>query len=181
MLTIKIPIVAEGWDEEKQEFVEPIEQVLELEHSLVSLSNWESKWCKSFIDSKDKTEEESLDYIRCMTLTPNVHPDIYYLLTDENVEEINKYINAPMTATTVKNIGGGKKRNSFITAEVIYDWMITLGIPLYRETWHINRLVTLIQVRSAKNQPAKKQSRADIVRSQHDINEANKKYFNTKG
>ena len=181
MLTIRIPIAAEGWDEEKQEFVEPVDQILELEHSLISLSKWESKWCKSFIDSKDKTEEESLDYIRCMTLTPNVHPDIYYLLTEENVDVINDYINAPMTATTVKNIGGGKKNSSFITAEVIYDWMISLGIPLDRETWHINRLIMLIQVRSINSQPKKKMSSSEIMRRNDAINEQRLKQLNTKG
>ena len=97
MLQIDIPLTAEGWDEEKEEFVEPIYQTLELEHSLASLAKWESKWCKSFIESKDKTEEEVLDYIKLMTLTPNVDPDIFNMLTKENVEQINDYINAPMT------------------------------------------------------------------------------------
>ena len=100
MLRIEIPISPEGWDEEKQEFVEPKIQTLQLEHSLVSLSKWESKWCKPFFSTTDKTYEEVLDYIKCMTLTQNVKPEIYNYLTEKNITEITDYINAPMTATT---------------------------------------------------------------------------------
>ena len=99
MLKIEIPISPEGWDERKQEFVEPQTKVLELEHSLISLSKWESKWCKPFLSSKEKTFEEIIDYVKCMTLTSNVDPDVYNHLTSENISQINKYIEAPMTAT----------------------------------------------------------------------------------
>ena len=181
MLQIDIPLTAEGWDEEKEEFVEPIYQTLELEHSLASLAKWESKWCKSFIESKDKTEEEVLDYIKLMTLTPNVDPDIFNMLTKENVEQINDYINAPMTATTFKESRGGKRNNEFVTAETIYHWMASLQIPFDRENWHLNRLITLLRVSSVKNQPPKKMSASEIMRRNDAINEQRLKQLNTKG
>lgn len=181
MLQIKIPITAEGWDEEKEEFVEPTYQTLDLEHSLVSLAKWESKWCKSFIESKDKTEEETLDYIKLMTLTQDVDPDIFSILTKENVEQINDYINAPMTATTFRKVAGGKRNNEFVTAETIYQWMIALNIPFDRENWHLNRLITLIRVTSLKNQPPKKMSASEIMRRNDAINERRLKQLNTKG
>lgn len=181
MLQIIVPIIPEGWDEEKEEFVDPVVQTLELEHSLVSLSKWESKWCKNFISNNDKTHEEVLDYIRCMTLTPNVHPDIYKLLTKDNVDDINAYINAPMTATTFSNVGRGKPNREVITAEVIYYWMTALQIPLDCDKWHLNKLITLIRVSSIKNQPSKKRSGSEIVRRNDAINEQRLKQLNTKG
>lgn len=181
MLTIRIPILAEGWNEEKEEFIDSVEQVLELEHSLLSLSKWESKWGKSFIETQDKTQEETLDYIRCMTLTPNVHPDIYHLLTKENVDAINAYINAPMTATTFRKATGGRRNNEIVTSEIIYQWMTALNIPFDCENWHLNRLVTLIRVSSIKNQPPKKMSRNEIMRRNDALNEARKQQYNTKG
>lgn len=181
MLQIDIPLTAEGWDEEKEEFVEPLYQTLELEHSLASLAKWESKWCKSFIESKDKTEEESLDYIKLMTLTPNVDPDIFNMLTKENVEQINDYINAPMTATTFKESRGGKRNNEFVTAETIYQWMTALQIPFDCDKWHLNRLITLLRVSSVKNQPPKKMSASEIMRRNDAINEQRLKQLNTKG
>lgn len=181
MLRIAIPIVAEGWDEEKEEFVDAVEQTIELEHSLVSLSKWESKWCKSFIESKDKTEEETLDYIRLMTLTPDVDPDIYYLLSKDNVQQINEYINAPMTATTFRKSLGGKRNNEVVTAEVIYQWMTALNIPFDCENWHLNRLITLIRVSSIKSQPPKKMSTSEIMRRNDAINEQRLRQLHTKG
>ena len=181
MLQISIPIIAERWDEEKEEFVDAVEQTIELEHSLASLSKWESKYCKSFIESKDKTEEETLDYIRIMTLTPNVHPDIYHLLSKENVEQINEYINAPMTATTFRKGTGGKRSNEIVTAEIIYQWMTALQIPFECEHWHLNKLITLIRVSSIKNQPPKKMSKGEIMRRNDALNEQRLKQLNTKG
>ena len=98
MLRIVIP-GQELWDEEKQEFINTKEQVLQLEHSLISLSKWESKWCKVFLSKQEKTAEETIDYIKCMTITPNVDPEVYTRLTKENIKEIEDYIAAPMTAT----------------------------------------------------------------------------------
>ena len=98
MLQITIPSI-ELWDESKEEYVYMKERTLQLEHSLVSLSKWESKWCKSFISNKNITEEETMDYIRCMTLTQNVPKEVYDYMPDSTIEQITAYINAPVTAT----------------------------------------------------------------------------------
>ena len=99
MLTIKVPISPEGWDDVKQEFIEPKVQILQLEHSLVSLSKWESKWKTPFYSKKEMTAEETLDYIKCMTLTENVPDEVYARLTQENIDQIVAYIEDPMSAT----------------------------------------------------------------------------------
>lgn len=181
MLEISIPISPEGWDEEKQEFVEPSYQVLQLEHSLVSLSKWESKWCKSFISSKDKTDEELMDYIYCMTLDEDVDPVVYNYLTKENVDQINKYIEAPMTATYFAEDRGGKSNRETITAELIYYWMIALNIPFECQYWHLNRLLTLVRVCNIKNQPPKKMSRREIMSRNAAMNAARRQQMNSKG
>ena len=164
MLRIVVPLTPEGWDEEKQEFVQPEEQVLELEHSLISLSKWESKWCKSFLDNKGLTDEETMDYIKCMTLTDGVSDDVYSKLTNDNVTQINNYIAAPMTATTFNDKQKGKGGKEIITSELIYYWMIALNIPFECQYWHLNRLITLVRVCNIKNAPPKKRSKSDIKR-----------------
>lgn len=181
MLQIRVPLSPEGWDEEKQEFVLPKEQILNLEHSLISLSKWESNWCKPFYSKKEKTNEEVIDYVKCMTLTRNVDPDVYNHLTSENLSQIYKYIEAPMTATTFSNVDKGKKNREIITSELIYYWMISLNIPSEYEKWHLNRLVTLIEVCSIKNAPPKKRSKSEIMRQNAALNAARKKQLNTKG
>ena len=180
MLQITIPAV-ELWDERKQEFVITKEQTLQLEHSLVSISKWESKWCKPFLTKQEKTFEETLDYIKCMTLTQNVDPEIYNYLTNENIKEINEYIGAPMTATYFSDEKTSKTSREQVTAELIYYWMIALNIPFECQNWHLNRLLTLIKVCSIKNQPPKKRSRKEIMRRNAALNAARRKQLNTKG
>lgn len=180
MLQIKIPISPEGWDEKKRQFVEPKVQVLRLEHSLVSLSKWESKWCKPFFSKEEKTYEETIDYIKCMTLTQNVDPEVYEYLTEENFRQVNAYIEAPMTATTFSDNRAGGKRET-ITAELIYYWMIALNIPFECQKWHINRLITLIRVCNVKNTPPKKRNKNDIAREQARLNAQRRAKLNTKG
>lgn len=180
MLQITIPAV-ELWDERKQEFVTTKEQTLQLEHSLVSLSKWESKWCKAFLTKQEKTFEETLDYIKCMTITQNVDPEVYNRLTNENIEEINKYIEAPMTATYFSDDKTAKSSREQITAELIYYWMIALNIPFECQKWHLNRLLTLIKVCNIKNQPPKKRSRKEIMSRNAALNAARRKQLNTRG
>jgi len=180
MLQITIPAV-ELWDERKQEFITTKEQTLQLEHSLVSISKWESKWCKPFLSKQEKTFEETLDYIKCMTITPNVDPEVYNYLTNENIEEINNYINAPMTATYFSDDKTVKPSREQITAELIYYWMIALNIPFECQNWHLNRLLTLIKVCNIKNQPPKKISKKEIMRRNAALNAARRKQLNTKG
>lgn len=145
MLRIVVP-AAEFWDEAKEEFIYKAEQALQLEHSLVSLSKWESKWCKPFLSKDEKTTAETIDYIRCMTLTQNVKPDVYERLSPENIQQVNQYIQAPMTATWFSDTSGGKRNSEQITSELIYYWMIALNIPFECQKWHLNRLLTLIRV-----------------------------------
>ena len=180
MLRITIPAV-EQWDEAKQEFISTKEQTLSLEHSLVSLSKWESKWCKAFLTKQEKTFEETLDYIKFMTLTQNVDPEVYKYLTNGNIGEVNKYIEAPMTATYFSEDKNGKTSREQITAELIYYWMISLNIPFECQKWHLNRLLTLIKVCNIKNTPPKKRSKKDIMRRNAELNAARRKQLNTKG
>ena len=180
MLQITIP-QTELWDESKQEFVSLKEQTLQLEHSLVSLSKWESKWNKSFLSSREKTYEETIDYIKCMTLTPNVKPEVYRGLTKSNVEQINKYIEAPMTATSFVEDKRGTGSRETITSELIYYWMIALNIPFECQKWHLNRLLTLIRVCEIKSQPPKKMSNREIMNRNSSLNSARKKQLNTRG
>lgn len=180
MLKITVPST-ELWDEESERFIKVKEQTLQLEHSLVSLSKWESRWCKAFLSSKDKTNEEVLDYIKCMTLTQNVNPLVYMCLTNKNYADVNKYIDSPMTATRFSEDGSKKKNNEIVTSELIYCWMIALNIPLECQKWHLNRLMTLIRVCSIKNQPPKKKSKSEIMRSNAALNAARRKKYNSKG
>ena len=180
MLRITIP-AGELWDEENERFISTKEQTLQLEHSLVSLSKWEAKWNKPFLSKKEKTLEETIDYIKCMTITQNVNPDVYKRLTVENLKTVNDYIDAPMTATTFSEDKSAKKNKEIVTAELIYYWMIALNIPPEYRKWHLNQLLTLVRVCNIKNEPPKKTSKKDLMRRYAEINAANKKKFNSKG
>jgi hypothetical protein len=181
VLQLKVVLSPEGWDEKKQEFVEPKTQILQLEHSLVSLSKWESKWCKPFLSNGSKTPEEILDYIKFMTITQNVKPEVYDYLSQANIEQINKYIEAPMTATTFSEDKNRKHSREVITAELIYYWMIALQIPFECQKWHLNKLLTLIRVCNIKNAPPKKMSKRDIATRNAQLNAARRKQLNSKG
>lgn len=180
MLEITIP-KQELWDERNSCFISIKGQTLRLEHSLVSLSKWESKWCKPFMSKEPKSYEEELDYIKCMTLTQNVDSNIYNYIPESNMQEIREYINAPMTATTFREDSKSRADKEIVTAEIIYYWMIALNIPTEFQKWHLNKLLTLIRVCNIKNQPDKKMSTRDVIARQKAINEANKRKFKTKG
>jgi hypothetical protein len=181
MLKITVP-AAEFWDEVNEEFIYTKEQTLQLEHSLVSLSKWESKWNKAFLGKQEKTNDEIVDYIRCMTMTQNVSPDVYLRLTSANFAAINEYIEAPMTATFFHDEKIGGRNRDVITSELIYYWMISYNIPVdICQKWHLNRLLTLIRVCSIKNAPPKKRSRRDIISRNASINAANRKRYASKG
>ena len=180
MLRITIP-AAELWDEEKQEFVTTKEQTLQLEHSLVSLSKWESKWNKAFLGKQEKTYEEIMDYVRCMTITQNVKPEVYKCITSENIKQINEYIDAPMTATHFYNENNVGVNNETVTSELIYYWMIALNIPFECQKWHLNRLLTLIKVCNIKNTPPKKMSRQQLTSRNAALNAARRKRMNSRG
>lgn len=179
MLSITVP-EASLWDEGKQEFLCSKEQRLSLEHSLVSISKWESKWHRPFLSQEEKPFEEMADYIRCMTLTQNVDPVVYHCLTNENFEQVNAYIEDSMTATWFSSRQGPSGREQ-ITSEIIYYQMISLGIPFECQKWHLNRLLTLIRVCSAKSQPGKKMGIREILSQNAALNAARRKRLNSKG
>ena len=178
MLRLVIPS-AELFDEETEEFIYTKERVLMLEHSLVSISKWESTFCIPFLDKDEKTWFETVEYIRCMTITQNVPASAYNFLTNQNIRDVDAYIDARMTATTIKKSNSISRE--IITAELIYYWMISLGIPFECQKWHLNKLLMLINVCSIKNQPPKKHSRAEIINRNRDLNQARREKYNTKG
>lgn len=182
-----LEIVVEGeelWDDENECFIPVNSVILHLEHSLVSLSKWESKIKKPFLETEDKTLEEMLFYIKCMTVTKNVKDEVYTRLSDKNFQEINDYINDPMTATWFNDRNTPPGRKQIQTAEVIYYQMLANGIPMECQKWHLNRLITLIRVFNVKNNPEtanKKRSRKEIAREYRDLNAKRRAMYNSKG
>jgi len=170
----------EVFDEENSEFVMRDSIVLELEHSLVSLSKWESTWEKPFLGNEKKTLKETIGYIEAMTLTPDVPPEVFSRLTNAHFEQVNKYIEAKMTATWFNDKPGPASRE-IITTELIYYWMVTLNIPFECETWHLNRLFTLIKVCNQKNSPPKKMSRREVMERNRQLNAQRRAQLKTKG
>lgn len=181
MLTITVP-ASELYDEKNGIFIQTKEQTLKLEHSLVAISKWESKWHKAYLEDNEKTDEEIIDYIKCMTITQNVDPNVYLSLTTNNVKDIVDYINDRHSASYLPEDKTRKSLNrDKVTSELIYYWMVALQIPFECEKWHINRLLNLIQITNIKNQPDKKMSKNDIMRRNRALNEARKQKFRTKG
>lgn len=181
MLRIAIAAGLELWDEEKEEFIYPKTVFLQLEHSLVSLSKWESKWHKPFLGKGDKTVEETVDYIRCMTLTQNVDPSVYGFITNEIIQQVSDYIDDSMTATWFSKEEKGVASREVVTSELIYYWMVALNIPFECQKWHLNRLLTLIRVCNVKNAPPEKLSQREIAKRQAAINAARRKARKSKG
>lgn len=182
MLTVIVP-EKELFDEETGEFIYTKDQVLVLEHSLVSLSKWESKWKVPFLADNNKTTEQWTDYIKCMTITQNVPDNIYHSLTLENYKDINSYIQDSMTATTFTEHSkpATGHNGEIITSEVIYYWMTALSIPIECQKWHLNRLLTLVRICNIKNTPPKKMSTRDIINNNAALNAARRKKFNSRG
>lgn len=180
MLTILVP-AREFWDDKNEIFVNSAETTLHLEHSLLSISKWEAKWQKPFLTKDQKTNEEALDYIRCMTLTQNVRPEVYKALSRENYKAIDDYISSPMTATWFREDNSRKSSGEQITSELIYYWMVALNIPFECQKWHLNRLLTLIRICNVKNQPPKKYSKRDLMSRNTALNAARKKQLHNRG
>lgn len=179
MLKLYVPPI-EFFNENTLEFASTKPMTLQLEHSLVSLSKWESKWCKPFLKEGQKPREELLDYIRCMTITQNVDPMIYEALPAELVDRVTAYISAPMTATTFRKEEDKQTNKEIVTSELIYYWMIAAGIPFECQKWHLNRLMTLINVCGIKSQPPKKPSQKDYA-ARRALNAARRAKYHTKG
>jgi len=180
MLIVTVAVGKEElFDSGAQEFIQPRKFNLVLEHSLVSLSKWESFYEKPFINS-EKTHEETLHYVRDMTVTPEVPEEVYESLSQANVDKITAYIEAKMTATTVHQAPNNSNLET-VTSELIYYWMIALGIPFECQHWHLSRLLMLIKVCNVKNAPAKKMSRAETAAYNRALNDQRRKQYGTKG
>ena len=179
MLKIIIPAI-EQYDELNNEFIISKEQELCLEHSLISVSKWESKWKKPFLSRDKKNLEETNDYIKQMVITDNISESVYLLLTKNNIDAINAYISDNMTATKINDQKKGPS-GEIITSEIIYHWMISYNIPFECQKWHLNRLLTLINVCNIKSNPPKKMSKRDLMSRNAAINAARKKSLNTGG
>lgn len=161
-------------------YVKP--RTITMEHSLLSISKWESKWKKPYLSSDSRTFEEELDYIRCMTITKDVDPLLYNNLSIDDYKKIREYCDDPHTATTITSYLPKNRRARTITSELIYCWMVSYNIPSEYEKWHINRLLTLIRVCGIENNPnGKKMSRAEVARQNAELNRARRAKYNTKG
>lgn len=184
MIEILIPD-SELYDEEKEEYVEIKQTKLQLEHSLISLKKWESKWHIPFINKKkEHTYPELMDYIYCMTLN-RVDPNCYLFLTNDDLIKIVDYIDNPMTATKFYNdnglIGASKSKEEIVTAEIIYYWMISLNIPVEFEKWHLGQLLTLIKVINIKNQSKDSIDKKQAATQRAAMNKARRAKYHTKG
>lgn len=168
------------FNESTSEFIEFNETKLKLEHSLISISKWESKLKKPFLSDKKHTKSDMLYYIECMSLNPDIDPMVYKTIPDDLYSVITEYIEDSMTATTI-NDSSNASNNDIITAEIIYYWMIELGIPFECQKWHFNRLMTLIRVCGIKKGPQKKMSKREILEQNRRLNEARKKQHHTRG
>ena len=171
MLKITVP-AGELFDPITETFSYTKETTLALEHSLVSLSKWESKWKKPFLDQQH-TVDQFDDYIRCMTLTQNVDPSVYKVLNNDIRNRVREYMEDSMTAAVVReNTNNMRQSTKFVTSDLIYYWMVALNIPFECQKWHLNRLLMLIRITNIEQKPPKKANKADTARQHHAINAA---------
>ena len=180
MLKIIIP-KTEYYDEEAETFEVVEDFELELEHSLISLSKWESKFQKPFLGPGEKSSREILGYIEAMIITPIYPLDVFDRLTQENLTQINEYIESSESATTFGSMPERKGRGEIITSELIYYWMVAFTIPFECESWHLNRLFALIRICNIKNSKPKKMSRGEIARRNSELNAQRRAQYNTSG
>lgn len=179
-LTITIP-GRELYSSTTGRFITTKDTTVTLEHSLLSISKWESKWHKPWLSKNQKTPEEAIDYYRCMCTTKGVDQKVFQALGVNEIKQINDYIENPMTATTI-NRQNQRPSREIVTSEVIYFWMTSFGIPFDPcEKWHFNRLMTLIEVASIKNQPPKKMGKREMLNQRNALNAQRRAKYNTRG
>lgn len=181
MLKLLVGLGPESYDEDTQQFVFADSFTLRLEHSLLSLSKWESRFEKPFLGRQERTTEETFEYIKMMCLDEEIPPGVFSSLTSEHYEAINQYINAKMSATTINERPGSRMARETITSELVYYWMISLNVPFSCETWHLNRLLMLLRVCNHKNSPPKKANRQEMLAQRRALNEQRLAQRKTKG
>lgn len=180
MIQVTIP-GGELFDSKTNEFVNFKTTTVSLEHSLISISKWEAKWKKPFFKNEERSLDEIVDYIACMSLNPNIDHRIFHKISSAEVRRVSDYISDPMTATTFNELEDFKNNKQIVTSELIYYWMIAYNIPFECQKWHINRLLTLIRICGIKNAPPKKTSKAEMMRKRAQINAERRSKLHTKG
>lgn len=176
MLEIRVTL-EEGFDEESSKFVAASSFTVRLEHSLSSVSKWESVWEEPFLGKKEKTQKQTVSYIEMMILQDKLPPGVFQKLIAHHLEEIMNYVSADMTATKLHVDPNSSQSRETITSELIYYWMISMNIPVQFEHWHLNRLITLIRVINLKNTPKKKMSAME----RRNLNRRRRQQLNTRG
>lgn len=181
MLQITLPS-GRFFDEETEDFVVFPQVTLKLEHSLISIHKWESKWHKSYLNNQNPSIEEQLDYIRCMSLDPNFDITVFGRMKSNDFAKIREYISSPMTATVIHRKKDQRNASDqFVTAELIYYWMIQFGIPFECNKWHLNQLLTLIEICSIKQNTGNKMNKRDAALMRAAANESRRKKLGSRG
>lgn len=170
------------FDESTEEFISFKGCRFKIEHSLVSLAKWESKWKVPFLHTQ-LTRAQWIDYVRCMTITQNVDPLTYRVISNPLLKEIQDYVNESQTATTIKdNTPNRPRKKEIVTAEIIYFWMLSYQVPVEFEKWHLSRLLTLIEVCAIKNDTSsRKMSKSDILKQNNKLNAARRAAHHSRG
>lgn len=179
MLEITIP-GSEQFNEATNEFYNVAPQKLHLEHSLASVAEWESKWHIPFMSKEQKTAEQTIDYVRCMSLDKNIDLLVYNAIPKGEMDRINAYIDEPMTATTFVKDQNPPSRD-IVTSEIIYYWMTELNIPMECQYWHLNRLLTLVRVCGIKKSPSKKMGKRDLMSRNKALNKSRRSRLKSRG
>lgn len=177
-------IIIEGdevFNDETQTFDTINDVVFDLEHSLISLSKWESEYQKPFLSPGAKTSEEIFGYLKAMVVTPNLDPDVLYDCSQDNIDKIQKYIDSSQSATTFGVMPDRRGPGEVITSELIYYWLVSFNIPFECQYWHLNRLFSLIRICNIKSGKPRKMSRNDIAQRNRDLNAQRRAELGTSG
>lgn len=176
MLEIEV-VLGESFDETTEKFVKSETVRLQLEHSLVSLSKWEAIHEKPFLSSQQRTDEETISYIKAMIVGSEPSPEVFYKLLSDHIDLIMKYVSAKATGTFLPEQPNNSSRREVITSEKIYYWMSKLNIDMSCERWHLNKLFSYLRLHAVLEGPKKKMT----LEERRTLNAQRKKEWNTTG